>query len=410
MNVVIVCSSVEPGRDGVGDYSVRLAAALIAQGHKALVIAECDVAVIAQLPVHGDYEGVPTVRLPASASNEERGRWLADELADFSPDWVLLQFVCWGFADRGILDPPPTALIAALAGRRVAVYCHELWLGLPRGASPRHRWWGFRQRRSILRFLALLQPAVVLTSNPAYCDVLRLYGWSARVVPLLSNIPVHAGATEKVRVLLEKQAGRSLWNARGDVLMLAVFGSVYPEWKPEAALRWLHAEAKRRNRRVVLVCAGRPSTKGEKVLARLAKNAEIGVTFVRLGEVSPEIVSGLLHEADLGLPATEWLVLGKSGVAAAMIAHGLPMLVVRHAQSFRELPGLSVTHPPLMHRFDPTAPPDFDRMVGARGPARDTSPEITRQLVDVLAHTPTSASLCNACMEQLPAPHRAIPR
>lgn len=390
MNIVLICTSAEPGRDGVGDYSVRLASALMAQGHRLLVIAERDLAVADREPARGEREGVSVLRLPARASNAERARWLADELNRVSPDWVVLQFVCWGYADRGILDPPLVELLAALSSWRVAIYCHELWLGLERGASLRHRWWGRRQRISILRFLEQLKPRAVFTSNPAYCEVLERYGWRAQIVPLFSNIPVHTDAATKLLALLESKAGRALWNARSDVVMLAVFGSVYREWKPEAALRWLQAEARRRNRRVVFVAAGRPSPKGETVLTRLAGSADSSMTFVSLGEVPTDIVSALLLEADIGLPATEWLVLGKSGVAAAMRAHGLPMLVVRHGQSFRELPALDVRHGPSVFRFDAAAPPDFDQLTLARASAADTLSDTVKQFLKILEHAPST--------------------
>ncbi|MEJ1964418.1 MAG: hypothetical protein WDO56_23890 [Gammaproteobacteria bacterium] len=390
MKIALVCSCLEPGRDGVGDYSVRLAVELIARGHRAFVIAERDFSISTQEPVHGERENVRVLRLPARASNESRGRWLAEGLADFSPDWVVLQFVCWGFADRGILDPPPVALLAALSGRRVAIYCHELWLGLKRGASLRHRWWGRRQRVSILRFLTMLRPAVVLTSNPAYREVLHRYDWNAEIVPLFSNVPVHAGAASTLLPLLHERAGKALWESRSDVLMLAVFGSVYPEWKPEAALRWFQSEAQRRNRRVVVVSAGRLSQKGEAVLASLARKTDLAVGFVTLGEVSAEAVSGLLQEADLGLPATEWVLLGKSGVAAAMMAHGLPMLVVRSTESFRDLPGLKVTYAPQVFAFDAAAPPDFDTIIGARARVGETLPQIASQFLRALERAPAT--------------------
>src|SRR5262245_52168118 len=118
MNVAIICSSAEPGRDGVGDYSVRLGVALAPGGHhRALVIAERDPAVPGAHPVNGERDGIPVLRLPASLPNAQRGRALAEALARFEPDWVIVQFVCWGFADRGVLDPPLSALIAALSGR-----------------------------------------------------------------------------------------------------------------------------------------------------------------------------------------------------------------------------------------------------------------------------------------------------
>jgi hypothetical protein len=386
MKIALICSSVEPGRDGVGDYSVRLGVALVAQGHRVLIIAERDFAVTAADPVDGEREGIPVLRLPASASNERRARELGDALDKFAADWVIVQFVCWGFADHGVLDPPLTALTDALSGRQLAIYCHELWLGLERGASLRHRLWGRRQRKGILRFLSGLQPALVMTSNAVYADVLRHFGWNSRMIPLFSNIPYQPGGGPKFLSLLGEQTSRS------ERVIVAVFGSMDPRWQPQAALRWVSTEAQHRNRKVLLVIAGRRSPRDEKFAQRLAREVSPFAKALVLGEVSPEVVSGMLQEADIGLPACDWLRLGKSGVAAAMTAHGLPMLVVRNDESYRDLPGLVVTHATSVFRFDPAAPPDFDRIASARRHAADTLPDITRQLVAALEDVSLSQS------------------
>lgn len=384
MRVAIICSSAEPGRDGVGDYSVRLAAALAAEGHQTMVIAERDFAITGSDVVKGERDGVPLLRLPGSAANETRARALAEGLDEFRPDWVIVQFVCWGFADRGVLDPPLSALIAALSRWRVALYCHELWLGLERGATLRHRWWGRRQRVAILRFLTQLRPALVMTSNPGYRKVLERFGWSAQIVPLFSNIPLHREGSAKFLALLEQRAGRPLWKSRNDVVMAAVFGSVYSEWRPQRALQWIGAEARRRNRSAVLVMAGRRTPQGEVLVERLARELSASMTVIALGEIAPETVSGLLQEADIGLPPSDWILLDKSGVAAAMTAHGLPMLIVRNRVSFRDVPDLTVSHAPSVFRFHADRPPDFDRLAAARTPAADTLPQITRQLLGAL--------------------------
>jgi len=39
MKIILVCSSLEPDRDGVGDYSRLLAGALITQGHECTLLA-----------------------------------------------------------------------------------------------------------------------------------------------------------------------------------------------------------------------------------------------------------------------------------------------------------------------------------------------------------------------------------
>ena len=374
MKVAIICSCAEPGRDGVGDYSVRLGAALLAEGHQALVIAERDVV---EQPVDEERDSIRVLRLPARSPDAARARALADALESFEPDWVIVQFVCWGFADRGVLDPPPAAFIAALAGRRIAIYCHELWLGLERGASLRHRWWGRSQRRTILQFFSELQPELVMTSNAAYARVLEHFGRNAQIVPLFSNIPVRHEGRAKFLSLLERP--------RGDAVMVAVFGSVYAEWQPHAALRWIGAEAQRRNRGVLLVIGGRPSSRGEALVEQLSREASSFASIVVLGEIPPDVVSGLLQEADIGLPSSDWLLLDKSGVAAAMTAHGLPMLVVRNGVALRDLPNLAVHHAPSVFRFDAGDPPDFDRLLSARSRPADSSPQIAQRLIKALA-------------------------
>jgi hypothetical protein len=220
-----------------------------------------------------------------------------------------------------------------------------------------------------------------MTSNAVYNSVLERLGWSARIVPLFSNIPFHAGGSEKFRSLLAQRAGEPPWSKRSDIVMVAVFGSVDPQWQPQAALRWLATEARRRNRKVLLVIAGRRSPKAEKNVQKIAQDVTGFAQAVTLGEVSPEVVSGLLQEADVGLPVCDWLRLGKSGVAAAMTAHGLPILIARNGESYRELPGLTVTHAPSVFRFDAAHPPDFDRVATARTGAVDTLSDVSRQML-----------------------------
>ena len=42
MKIVFLCGSLEPGRDGVGDYTRMLAAEIIRKGHNAAIVALAD--------------------------------------------------------------------------------------------------------------------------------------------------------------------------------------------------------------------------------------------------------------------------------------------------------------------------------------------------------------------------------
>ena len=64
MNIVFLCSSLEPGRDGVGDYTRRLAQECAARGHVCRMVALHDPHVTAEIQTReGD---VRLMRLPAA--------------------------------------------------------------------------------------------------------------------------------------------------------------------------------------------------------------------------------------------------------------------------------------------------------------------------------------------------------
>ena len=42
MNILFICGSAEPGKDGVGDYTRRLCGELLRTGHRTRILALCD--------------------------------------------------------------------------------------------------------------------------------------------------------------------------------------------------------------------------------------------------------------------------------------------------------------------------------------------------------------------------------
>ena len=81
MRVLFVCAGLEPGADGVGDYSRRLAGEISRRGHPSAVIALHD----RQLP-EGSISSEGELRLSANGSWKTRldaARKFAD---DFHPD------------------------------------------------------------------------------------------------------------------------------------------------------------------------------------------------------------------------------------------------------------------------------------------------------------------------------------
>ena len=128
MRIAFLTSCLEPGKDGVGDYTRDLAAACLAQGCTAQLIALNDRYVGA--PLEGVQAArrteIETLRLPASAPWRDRVRAAAHFLQQSCTDWISLQFVCYGFHPKGITLALPRHLAPLIADRRLHVMLHEL--------------------------------------------------------------------------------------------------------------------------------------------------------------------------------------------------------------------------------------------------------------------------------------------
>lgn len=313
MKIALLCSSLATGRDGVGDYTRQLAAACTARGHTCLLVALRD-------PHPIDSPAEPGVlRLAAAQPLVTRLARLEQTLNAFSPDHVSWQFVGYGYHPKGLIGAETQALARTLAPRRPQVMLHELWIGIDRHEPWRHRLVGALQRRGLLELLAALQPEAVATSNATYHAVLARAGIDATVLPLFGNIPVAAPATTPLARYLP--AGpRTAW------LVGVSFGTLHPQWRPHATAEFLAGAARRLGRSAVLLAAGRTGPHAEACLQQLRDR---GVHAVATGELPADEVSRIFQAADFGLAPHPWALIGKSGAAAALLDHGLPVLVPR---------------------------------------------------------------------------------
>ncbi|MGA2245467.1 MAG: hypothetical protein ABSH48_10740 [Verrucomicrobiota bacterium] len=115
---------------------------------------------------------------------------------------------------------------------------------------------------------------------------------------------------------------------RKALYMAGVFGAVHPEWDAEKAVDALLPLVRRCEKRLVLVFLGKnnlPSAAFEDLKFRLKHRAEVIVA----GEMSSREISRLLQTLDLGLATTPRQLIQKSSAVAAMLEHGLQVLVIR---------------------------------------------------------------------------------
>jgi hypothetical protein len=381
MKIAFLTACLEPARDGVGDYTRDLAVAC--GGSPTCVVAALnDPYVEAPREEHQTARdvAVSALRLPASSTWPARVELARQWLERHSPDWVSLQFVPYGYHAKGIVAGLARWLAPLVHGRRLHWMFHELWIGLGDDARLRERLVGVVQRQAVLRLLAALEPAVVHTTNDAYVAVLEQHGVRAARLPLSGSIPL-------VRVTGADWLGAELAAAgvtaggareRDTSWRFGLFGSLHPVWAPEPLFTYIAAAARAARRHVVIASIGRLGP-GEALWAEIGARYRDTFSFAALGERSTSDVSRFLQGIDFGLATTPWQVIGKSATAAAMLDHGVPVIVSRDEFRIRGLAAPGGPGEPLLHRMDER----LGDWLGAavRLPPRDRLPDTARRLV-----------------------------
>jgi len=345
MRIAFLCGSLEPGRDGVGDYVAQLARGLTLLGHACQVVAVADR--YAHVQHAGSVDGFELVRVPAARWHAGDIGAAAAKMYRFAPDWVSLQMVAYAYEKHGLLLRSPQRFSAFAPGARRHVMLHELWIGANARSGARERLVGAAQRWLLVRALRCWDAHAAHTSNPVYRELLARAGVHAELLPLAGNIRLVSTTPQRARELLAARAGLS----RDRTLLAGVFGALHPEWVEGAWLDELAAACEVRRQKLALVHLGRAGAAGPVLWTALRARYGERVRFAALGELSAADVSVALQGLDLGIATTPWALVGKSGAVAAMLEHGVPVVATRSEYRLRGGATPEPASEPGLHRF-----------------------------------------------------------
>lgn len=316
MKVLFICSSLEPGRDGVGDYTRRLAGELIKQGHYTTIISLNDKYIANTSVAVQKNEGVKlnVLRLGSSQPLKNRLSQAKRYILEFNPDWISLQFVIFGYHPKGL--PLWINKLSTLGeGRQWHIMFHELWLGMEIDTPKKHLLWGGIQKIIIKSLIKTLKPAVIQTNTLLYRQSLFDIGFKADHLPLFGNIPVvNRNKTKSNKIFDDERC-----------IKLVLFGHIHPNAPVSGFFKELTAYAIENNLSVSLTLIGICGSHQEDWIKECKL---MGVSVTILGEKPADYISDILSKSTLGISTTPPALLEKSGSVAAMREHNLPVLCV----------------------------------------------------------------------------------
>lgn len=312
MKIQFLCGSLEPGRDGVGDYTRRLAGELIRQGNDVSIIALNDrfVKEITDLEQGFEGENIPVLRLPSILKSNIRFSAAKQYIDQFDPEYLSLQYVPYSFQKKGLPFGLGKQLAEIGKGRKWHIMFHELFIGIEQGASIKARIVGFAQQLIISDLLEKIGPQVIHTQISLYKKKLeRLSDIKVQLLPLFGNIPIFT----------------STLSINNSYLCITFFGGLQAGVPILEFVDWIKRNQERIKKIIHLHFVG---NNGKELSDWEDILTERNIEYTVHGSQNIEYISKLFHESAIGVVTTPYLLVRKSGSAAAMLEHGLPVLCV----------------------------------------------------------------------------------
>ncbi|MFP5042057.1 hypothetical protein [Parasediminibacterium sp. JCM 36343] len=317
MKIVFVCGCMEEGKDGVGDYTRRLAGQVIRLGHQATIISLMDkfVATKKEETQHYDQTPIAILRIPYNRQYKLNFIIAKNWVEKGKPDWISLQYVPFAYNNKGFPFFFGKYVNSITSNHHVHIMFHELWVGMDKDCSAKELLYGFLQRILIKAFIHKAKVKLVTTQSFLYAQQLAKLGVSATILPLFSNIRRIDFKTQKVKTAVE--------NIPDSTICFGIFGTIHEKNDVASFASEVEVFCSKFNINAKLLLIGRCG-KQKEYFTSVCQQHKIDIAAHE--EITAEEVSKLLSTLDFGLTTTIYSKIDKSGSVAAMLEHGLSVI------------------------------------------------------------------------------------
>lgn len=316
MKITILCGNLEPGCDGVGDYSRLLAEQASGLGHDIQLISLCDDKELTERI----SERFVLRRANTNFQSESDLRKIRRMIDEWGTEAISLQFVPFSYHPKGVISAFIPFMRKVRTGVALQVMLHETWVRWERGAKLRHRLLGQWQRIRILEALRTWQAEIIHTSNPFYRAQLEKYGFGASILPLFGNIPIETRKDSvDVKALLKGPV-------RDDERRIIFPFNQDERWRPLRLLKRIQRISNSHSEPIRLIQIGRVHSECGHWQAIRKFAEQNGWLCDCLGPQGARQISRAFQLCHLGVSAGPIHLARKSGAVLSMLEHGLPVL------------------------------------------------------------------------------------
>jgi len=321
LKVVFICGSLEPGKNGVGDYSSRLSSALAKANQRSFLLAINDPFISSNVgssdPNQSKTSGTPSLRLSSRTPWRDRRLPIRKFLKSANPDWISLQFVPYSFSKKGLPVTLPSRLLdlSKINPSKWHIMFHELSIdhGLPMNAKSRVI--SLLQKWIIRKLTHTLHAKLITTHSTEYMKrLLELTNQPVFQLPLFSNIPI---STERSGTALSLLGINQ--ECRDQYLLGVLFGNIVKDSMNENAISKFDRIASEHKKSPFLVHIGLMSPAAQNEWDCICKRLPGSYKYRRLGVLDSTRISSILHESDFGITTTPYVLTEKSGSVAAFL-------------------------------------------------------------------------------------------
>ena len=310
MKILFICGSLEAKKDGVGDYTRRVCGQLIKLDYQVEMVSLCDHHVDSYVNEIQWVEEtkVNASRIPIVLSNDKRLLIVQKILKNFQPDRISLQFVPYSFNSKGLPFWLPAFLKKLKGSYKWHIMFHELWLGIDKESSFKHKFIGQLQQIIIKKIVHSITPHSINTQNKLYQYYLKSILINAEILPICGNIPL-TGLKKENKIFTQ----------------FVLFGTIHIDAPFEDFISDLIRISSIFAKPLKFIFVGKNGNEVHNYTKVLEDNF---ISYDVLGMQSEKEISEVLVNSDFGISTTPYYQSEKSGVYAAYKEHRIHTICV----------------------------------------------------------------------------------